>query len=100
MSYIQKILEGKQSDIEITDFLLNEGFKYGTGAQGEGIMYYVASSDLYSVWFALCEDYISLYVEYNVGGHICSNICYFRKNDFNSFIAAYKNAVNWAKDFM
>lgn len=53
MSYIKHMLEHGQQNSEITDFLKKEGFNEGTGALGEGNMYYVArGSD--TVWFALC----------------------------------------------
>lgn len=99
MSYIKKVLEGGQSNTEITDFLTKEGFKNGTGASGEGSMYYVASGNNV-VWFALCRDYISLYAEYDCGGCIGEADYLFTEDDFDSFMEAYKNAVNWAKGFM
>jgi hypothetical protein len=100
MSYIDKVLKGGQSNIDIVDFLLKEGFKYGTGALGEGKMYYVASSDLYAVWFALCDDYISLYAEYDCGGEVGSDQFYFKEDDFESFLTSYYESVEWAKDYL
>ena len=100
MSYIDKVLKGIQSNTAIVDFLIKEGFEYGTGAMGEGSMYYVASSSLYSVWFALCKDHISLYAEYDCGGEVGRDQCYFIVDDFESFILAYEEAVDWAKEYM
>jgi hypothetical protein len=82
MSYIEKTLKGGQSNTEIVDFLLKEGFKYGTGALGEGKMYYVVCGELHTVWFALCDDYISLYAEYDCGGEVGSDQFYFNENEF------------------
>jgi hypothetical protein len=100
VSYIEKVLNGGQSNTTIVDFLLKEGFKYGTGAMGEGSMYYVASSSLYSVWFALCEDHISLHAEYDCGGEVGSDQCHFKEDDFESFMEAYEEAVDWAKGYI
>ncbi|MGK4040895.1 hypothetical protein AB0Y20_01240 [Heyndrickxia oleronia] len=99
MSYIKQQLGEKHMNSSIEDFLLKEGFKYGTGAKGEGTMYYVVSGN-YTVWFALCKDYLSLYAEYNCGGCVGENICYFLEDDFNSFLRAYKNSVEWAKEYL
>ena len=99
MSYIDKVLNGGQNNTEIVDFLISEGFQYGTGASGEGKMCYVASGS-YTVWFALCEDYLSLYAEYDCGGYVGEQNFHFEKNDFESFQEAYVNAVEWANNYM
>jgi hypothetical protein len=99
MSYIERVLNGGQNNTDIIDFLEKEGFKYGTGALGEGNMYYVASGN-YTVWFALCDNYISLYAEYDCGGEVGRDQFDFKEDDYNSFLAAYYNAVDWAKGFM
>ena len=99
MSYINKVLNSGQSNTNITDFLLSEGFKYGTGAMGGGKMYYVASGG-YTVWFALCDDYLSLYAEYNCGGCIGKKKFRFKSNDFENFHKAYLEAVDWVKRYI
>ena len=99
MSYIEKVLKGGQSNTQIVSFLLSEGFNFGTGAQGEGKMYYVANGN-YTVWFALCEDHLSLYAEYDCGGEVGTNQYHFEEDNFDSFMDAYKEAVDWAKEYM
>ena len=99
MSYIKRMLETKQNNADIVDFLISEGFESGSGAMGEGTMYYVASGD-YTVWFALCEDYISLYAEYDCGGHVGDMKYYFKEDNLDSFKEAYAYAVDWAKSYM
>ena len=99
MSYIERVLKGGQSNTRITEYLEEEGFKYGTGALGEGTMYYVASGS-YTVWFALCEDYISLYAEYDCGGEVGSCKYEFDPDNFDDFRVAYHQAVDWAKGYM
>lgn len=101
MSYIDKALYGGQENALIIDFLKKEGFKYGTGASGEGSMYYVASNGgLYDVWIALCKDHLSLYAEYNCGGCVGETSHYFKPNDMVSFQRAYKLSVDWAKMYI
>ena len=99
MSYIEKELKGRPINTPIVNFLLEEGFSFGSGAKGEGEMYYVASGE-YTVWFALCKDHLSLYAEYDCGGEVGSDICYFEEDNFNSFMEAYEEAVDWAKEYM
>lgn len=100
VSYIKKVLNGGQNNTEIIDFLLEEGFKYGSGAKGEGNMYYVANGGLYSVWFALCKDHISLYAEYNCGGCVGERKFTFEEDNIESFIKTYHESVDWAKEYM
>lgn len=104
MSYIEEQLNGKEEPVigaGITDFLLKEGFKVGSGAQGEGHMYYVASKGgLYDAWLAVDTDYISVYVEYNCGGHINDMKFDFYANNLESFKEAYVEAVDFAKSYV
>ncbi|ASR79628.1 hypothetical protein KAMFAM_224 [Bacillus phage Kamfam] len=104
MSYIEEQLKGKEEPVigvGITDFLLEEGFKVGSGAQGEGHMYYVASNGgLYDAWLAVGEDFISVYVEYNCGGHIDDANFDYWSGDLESFKNAYVEAVDFAKDYV
>jgi len=97
MSYINERLS-RNSEIE--HFLLSEGFEYGTGALGEGKMYYVVGNDSYNVWFALCKDQISLYAEYGCGGEVGREEIKFKENDFDSFLEAYSNSIDWAEIFV
>lgn len=99
MSYIDKVLNSGQNNISITEFLLSEGFQYGSGASGEGKMFYVASGH-YTVWIALCEDHLSLYAEYNCGGCVGEEAFKFEENDLESFKEAYVKAVEWTKGYM
>lgn len=99
MSYISEELRGTPANSEINSFLEDEGFEYGTGAKGEGTMFYVAQGSN-TVWFALCTDHLSLYAEYDCGGCISETSYHFEENDYDSFKEAYKNAVSWAKRYM
>ncbi|QVW28958.1 hypothetical protein [Bacillus phage SWEP1] len=104
MSYIEEQLKGKQEpviDSDIVDFLEYEGFKEGTGAQGEGHMFYVASTGgLYDAWLAVGTDFINVYVEYNFGGHINDMKFDFYENDLESFKEAYVDAVEFAANYV
>mgnify|MGYP001062203725 CR=1 FL=1 len=104
MSYIEARLNGKEEPVigvGITDFLLAEGFKVGSGAQGEGHMCYVASTGgLYDAWLAVGEDFISVYVEYNCGGHIDDEKFGYRSFNLESFKNAYVAAVEFANDYV
>ncbi|MED3440218.1 hypothetical protein P4393_12205 [Bacillus subtilis] len=97
MGYIKRALEGGHENNKIFEFLKKEGFKEGKGVAAEGTMHYVVS-DAYTVWFDLCEDRLSLYSEYNCGGCIAEADFHFDKDDFESFIEAYKESVEWAKN--
>ncbi|UNA01606.1 hypothetical protein MG295_00189 [Bacillus phage vB_BcgM] len=104
MSYIEEQLNGKKEpviDSDIVDFLKEEGFKEGSGALGEGHMFYVASTGgLYDAWIAVDTDYINVYVEYNCGGHINDMKFEFCEDDIESFQEAYKEAVDFAVSYV
>ena len=100
LSFIQRELKQENGNTSIKKFLLEEGFEFGSGAQGEGTMYYVAIGSLYSVWFALCEDHFSLYAEYECGGRVGGAKIQFEENNFSSFLKAYRSSIEWAKEYI
>ncbi|MCY7947959.1 hypothetical protein P8891_05650 [Bacillus atrophaeus] len=99
MSYIKRILEGGHENNEIFEFLKKEGFEEGEGFKCESTMHYMVSG-VYTVRFSLCEDHLSLYVEYNCGGHINDWDFHFDKDNFESFKEAYEESVDWAKSYI
>lgn len=99
MSYIEDSLFGA-SNSEIKNFLVSEGFKEGRNPIGYGdCMLYVASGN-YVVWFSVHEDVIRLYAEYDCGGEVGSTDYEFDNEDMDSFMEAYKDAVDWTKSMI
>ncbi|MEX3713514.1 hypothetical protein ABFV99_14015 [Cytobacillus horneckiae] len=99
MSYINDALFGKQSNEEITSFLKEEGFRARSGPQGEKGMVYVAYGN-YAVWFTITDNNIRLYVEYDCGGHVSDMDYDFEEDNFDSFMDAYKSAIEWSKYYI
>lgn len=104
MSYIEEQINGKKQptiNTDIESFLLEEGFKYGSGAKGEGHMFCVASTGgLYDAWIAVGKDFVNVYVEYNFGGHINDMKFDFYEGDLESFKEAYVEAVDFAVSYV
>lgn len=95
-----RIFGGGESKSEIEEFLEKEGFKWDSGPRGEGYMCYVASGRLYAGWISLCKDHLSIYIEYDIGGHISDIDFSFVPDDFNSFMIAYEEAVEYVKGYV
>lgn len=98
MSYIKRALEGGQTNSDIYSFLVEEGFEPNRNPFGYGkCMRYVASGN-YTVWFCVHENFIDLNAEYDCGGTVAETQFHFDKDDMESFMSVYHQAVDWTKE--
>ena len=110
MSYLDRELnitsdgEYTRYSKEIDAFLKHEKFEWEEGCNGcKPKFERVVSGQgpaAYVVWIEVYKDYIYCNGEYNCGGTISDPTFRFKKGDFNSFFAAYKEAVAFVKDFL
>jgi hypothetical protein len=96
MSYIKQQLMG-QTNSNIYNFLIKEGFKEDSNPFGYGKCMLFVASENYTVWFCVHEDYIYLNAEYDCGGTFAETQYDFDKEDMESFMSAYYQAVEWTK---
>jgi hypothetical protein len=94
------IFGGGESKTEVEEFLEKQGFEWDSGPRGEGYMRYVASGRLYAGWISLCKDHLSVYIEYDFGGHINDGDFHFHPDNFDSFMDAYQDAIEFVKGYV
>jgi len=70
------------------------------GLNKVGMQCYVGGSDLYYVRIDLQEDRFSLYAEYEWGDEVDREEFKFSNNKFGSFLKAYVNSIEWAKEYV
>lgn len=84
----------------IQDFLFAEGYRPNSYVDGGITMRRFVPGRMYNVIFVVFKDVIDIYVEHDCGGKINEDKNEFETGDFDSFMEAYEESVQWAAEYL